>query len=213
MSPSKAFRDRSSALGLVAVLHVLAVFALLNAVIIAPEPRKDRRSESETEILLLRETPAPQPPERKRRRPTPPRPASGGSNAISAPYFNPYAYQAQAAPQGSADGIALALSACNPGRYDMAAAEVRAACDRIGMLVKNDPGHFGVVSDVVDPKHWQRELARREAPHLLPCMKAHAPPPGTMQGSVAMVDLATLLCISRILFVGYDSEKHEHYSQ
>lgn len=202
-----AFRDRLPALLLVGLLHVLAVYAFLHAIIIEHGPLPAQKKNGETQITLMREAPAPQPPKLKRRNP-----AASGSTAITLPVFNPYTYNAQVALQGSANGVAVALSACDPGRYDMASAEVRVVCDRIGLALKNDPGHFGVTSEVADPKHWQRELARREAPHLLPCMKSHPPPPDSHLGIVA-VDLQTLLCISRILFVGYDSKNHEHYSQ
>lgn len=206
-----AFRDRIPAFVLVALLHIAAVVAFLNAIIVEREPQKRKSEDRETQITL---TPAPPPPRQiphKRRQS-----AAGGSNAITAPHFNPYTYKlpSGSGTEGSADGIALALSACDPGRYDIASREIRAVCDRIGMAARNDPGHFGVVSEVKDPKHWTRELARREAPHLLPCMKAHPPPQvGSNIKPVIEVDLQTLLCVSRILFVGYDSEKHERYSQ
>jgi hypothetical protein len=195
-----AFRDRIPALFLVALLHVLAVSALLHAVIIERAPRPAQKDNRETQIALMREAPAPPPLQKPKRR----KPAASGSTAITAPFFNPYAYNTPPALQGMSEGIATALSACDPGRYDMASAEVRTVCDRIGALLKNDPGHFGFTSEVTDPQHWRRELARREAPHLLPCMKAHA---------FAMIDLQTLLCVYRNLFIDYDSEKNEHYSQ
>jgi hypothetical protein len=207
-----AYRDRVPALVLVALLHIAAVIAFLNALIIEREPQKRKAEDHETQITL---TPAPPPPRqipRQRRLP-----ATGGSSATTMPYFNPYTFNLPPSANGiagSGNGIALALSACDPGRYDLAPREVRAVCDRIGMAVRNDPGHFGVVSEVNDPKHWTRELARREAPHLLPCMKAHAPPvAGSNIKPMIEVDLQTLLCVSRILFVGYDSEKHERYSE
>jgi hypothetical protein len=202
-----AFRDRIPALVLVGLLHVLAVYAFLHAIIIEHAPRQEMEQNSETQIALMREAPAPQPQISKHRKP-----AAGGSTAITLPFFNPYTYTTPFASQGSTEGISTALSACDPGRYDMASAEVRVVCDRIGALIKNDPGHFGFTSDVTDPMHWNRELARREAPHLLPCMKAHSR--SDPRGGVAMmVDLQTLLCVSRILFIGYDSEKNEHYSK
>lgn len=202
-----AFRDRLPALLLVGLLHVLAVYAFLHAIIIEHAPHQERAQDRETQITLTRVAPVPQPQKPKHRQR-----AASGSTAITLPVFNPYTYTAPPAFQGASQGIATALSACDPGRYDMASAEVRVVCDRIGLALKNDPGHFGVTSEVADPKHWQRELARREAPHLLPCMKSHPPPPDSHLGIVA-VDLQTLLCISRILFVGYDSKNHEHYSQ
>ena len=203
-----AVRDRLPATILVAILHGAVGFALLHAVIVETEPNKPAREPHETEITLSRELP-PKPPKRQRHLP----PASR-STALAAPYFNPDTYQPPAVVADATEGIATALSACDPGRLDMASAEVRHACNRIGLALKRDTGHFGVVSDVADPKHWQRELARREAPHLLPCMKAHPPPVvGHDIKQLAQIDLATLLCVSRILFVGYDSEKHERYSQ
>lgn len=201
------FRERIPALLLVGLLHVLAVYAFLHAIIIEHGAQPAQKEDRETQITLTRETPAPPPPKLKRHNP-----AASGSTAITLPVFNPYTYNAPLALQGSANGVAIALSACDPGRYDMASAEVRGVCDRIGMVLRNDPDHFGITSEVTDPKHWQHELARREAPHLLPCMKARSPT--DPRGGVAiMVDLQTLLCFYRILFVEYDSKNHEHYSQ
>jgi len=192
-----AFRDRIPALLLVGLLHVLAVYVFLHAIIIEHAPRQEPTQDRETQITLMREVPPPQPPKLKHRNL-----ATSGSTAITLPVFNPFTYNTPPALLGSSEGIATALSACNPSRYDMASAEVRVACDRIGALIKNDPGHFGFTSEVNDPRHWQRELARREAPFLAPCMSPKGPDP-----------LYTLLCISRILFIGYDSEKNARYSQ
>lgn len=104
----------------------------------------------------------------------------------------------------------MALAACAPEKYDMASDEIRDVCGRIGALVRNDPGHFGVTQDVADPRHWQTELARREAPYLMPCMSPHPPPPGM---GVISINLGTLLCIYDLLMHPYDPEKRARYSQ
>ncbi len=192
-----AFRDRIPALVLVALLHVLAITALLHAVIVERAPHREQSEARETQIALMHEAPA-LPLAKPRRR----RPAAGGSTAITAPVFNPYTYNIAPAAPGASEGIATALAACDPGRYDMASAEVRVACDRIGALLKNDPGHFGFTSEVTDPQHWSRELARREAPYLAPCMTPNGPNA-----------IYALTCIYKLLFGGYDSETRPRYSQ
>ncbi len=194
-----AFRDRIPALALVTLLHIAAVIAFLNALIIEREPQKRKTEEHETQITLA---PAPLPPRqipRQRRQP-----AAGGSNAITAPYFNPYTYKlpSGSGTEGSGNGIALALSACDPGRYDLASREVRAVCDRIGLAMRSDPGRFGFTSDVSDPQHWHRELARREAPYLAPCMS----PTG-------FDVLHTLSCLYENVFIGYKPEHRRRYSE
>jgi len=201
MSP--AFRARLPALAVAGLLHVLFVWLFVNIRIIERAPPL-QTAVRETFVPLL---PQRAPPPEKRRRPAP----SGGSTAITLPYFNPDVFLLAPPRSGDSNTITVALGACDPGRYDMASAEVRTVCDRIGLALKNDPGHFGVVSDVADPVHWRKELARREAPHLLPCMKAYAPK--NAQGAIVMVDLQTLLCVYRIIFIEYDSRNHQHYSE
>jgi hypothetical protein len=192
-----AFRDRIPAFLLVALLHVAAAIAFLNALIIEREQQKPKAEEHETQITLA---PAPPPlrlEPRKRRLP-----AAGGSNAITAPYFNPYTYNGPSSGAGTGNGIALALSACDPGHYDLASREVRAICDRIGLAMRNDPGRFGVASDVSDPQHWHRELARRESPYLAPCMSPNG-----------LDVLYTLSCLYENVFIGYKPEHRRRYSE
>jgi hypothetical protein len=189
-------RDRVPAFVLVALLHGAAVYALVHAIIVERAPEKPAPRPYETLITLTRETPPPRP---KRKRRLPP---GGGSNAAAAPFFDPYTYQSPPALAEATRGILTALSACDPAHLDMAAAEVRDICSRIGLALKNDPGHFGVVADIRDPQHWRRELARREAPFLAPCMS----PKG-------LDVLHTLSCIYKVVFGGYDSETRPRYSQ
>lgn len=204
MSP--ALRARLPALAVAGLLNALFAWLLVDALSVGRPTKQSQTASSETTITLS-PLPAILPPKKRLRRPA----GGSSSTAITVPYFNPYTYQGVRAP-AEIDAIVVALSACDPGRYDMASADVRQVCDRIGLALKNDPGHFGVTQDVADPKHWQRELARREAPHLLPCMKAHAPKADGM-GTIFKIDLQTLLCVYQIVFVEYDSKNHEHYSQ
>lgn len=198
MSPS---RDvvRISAFGLAALLQLAAIWLIVNSLVV-PEPRKD--SESETQLVLLPTLPPALPAKPKRRQ------ASG--TGVFAPYFNPYTFNPQALSESKQQGLAFALSACDVGHYDMAADEIRAACDRIGALIKRDPGRFGFTSEVAAPQHWQRELARREAPFLMVCAK---PTPPANKDMIVGIDLATLLCVYDLLMNGYDPEKRARYSQ
>jgi len=187
----KALRAKLPALGITALFHVAVFFFLLQAI---PKQREPAETETETSISL-----PPEPlrlPKNKKLLP-----AQAGSNAITT-YFNPYSYAAPRALQPQLQGLQTALAACAPENYDMASDEIRAVCGRIGLLVKNDPGHFGVTQDVADPAYWQRELARRKAPYLAPCMSPGGPDV-----------LYTLYCIYDTLFHGYDPEKRRRYSQ
>jgi hypothetical protein len=192
-----AYRDRIPALVLVALLHIAAVIGFLNALIVEREPEKRKTEDHETQITLA---PAPPPRIPRQRRQS----APGGSSAITAPFFNPYTFNLppSAGIAGSGNGIALALSACDPGRYDLASREIRAVCDRIGLALRSDPGRFGFTSDVSDPQHWHRELARREAPYLAPCMS----PTG-------FDVLHTLSCLYENVFIGYKPEHRRRYSE
>jgi hypothetical protein len=193
---ARTVRDQVPAALLVALLHGAVAFALLHVVIVENEPDRTNRESQETEISLSRETPPP-PPKRRRRLPP-----AGGSAAPSLPYFNPYAYQSPPATADTTVGIATALSACDPARLDLASREVRTICDRIGLALKSDPGRFGVTADVADPVHWRRELARREAPFLAPCMS----PDG-------FDVLYTLSCLYENVFIGYKPEHRRRYSE
>lgn len=181
------------ALAITALFHVLIVFVLLHAITIEPVPPAKSFAQ-ETQITLLPVL-AP-PPDRKRTR----RRAAGGSNAIT-PYFNPYAVPQFAPPRGQMFALQTALTACAPEHYDMASDEIRDVCGRIGALLKNDRGHFGVTQDVADPTHWQHELIKRNSPLLAPCMSAN------------LNVLYTLKCIYENLFIEWDPGKHTTYQE
>lgn len=197
-----ALRKRLSALGATALFHLAIIGLLLEGL---PKQHVAARSkETETAITFLPALPPP-PSMKKKRVPR----GTTGSNAIT-PYFNPYTFQAPQALTPSIQGLSVALAACAPEKYDMASDEIRTVCARIGALVRNDPGHFGVTQDVANPGHWQTELARREAPFLAPCMSPKAPPKNL---GIAMVNLGTLMCIYDLLMHPYDPEKRARYSQ
>ncbi len=189
-----ALRRRLPALAITALFHlgVIALFLLS-----LPKETTAMKREVESTITLLPVVPPP-PLEKKKKRV---RRGRTGSAAVT-PYFNPYTFQMPSFLKPKVQGLQLALSACSPGKYEMASIEVQRVCDRIGSLIHNDPGHFGVTQDVTDPQHWQRELARREAPYLAPCMS-----PGGFN------PLYTLSCIYDVLMHGYDSKKQLHYSR
>ncbi len=188
-----ALRQRIPALAITALFHVAVVALFLFSL---PKQYPLARREAETTITLLPVLPPP-PVEKKKRF----RRGAAGSNAIT-PYFNPYTFKGAPFLQPKMQGLQTALDACSPEKYDMASFEIRTVCDRIGALMRNDPWHFGVTQDVTDPKHWQRELARREAPYLAPCMSSQGFSP-----------LYTLLCVYDVLMHGYDPEKQQRYSQ
>jgi hypothetical protein len=194
--PSRDFlRDRVPAFGLAALLQLAAVWLIIHALVTpTPPPQKTER---ETQIVFLPTLPTlPLPAKAKRlRRPT------SGANALTT-YVNPYTFNAQPFAAPRSQGLASALSACDVDKYDMASDEIRAACARIGALIKHDPGRFGFTTHVADAPHWQRELARREAPLLAPCMSASG------------VDvLYTLTCIYEEIFTGHREDKRQRYSE
>ena len=197
MPPATAFRERLPTLAVVGLLHAGFVWLLLNSLQIGPAFGPQGTEPSETQITLTPAAPPLQLPKKRLRRA-----AAGVATSVLSPYFDPFTYHSPQALQNGTQGITLALAACDPGHYDMAPTEVRAACDRIGMLIKSDPDHFGVTADVRDPTHWRRELARREAPVLAPCMSPNG-----------FDVLYTLKCIYETVFISYDSENHRRYSE
>lgn len=190
----RAMHRRIPALAITALFHMAVIALFLTSL---PKQHVAAKTETETTITLLPLLPPPLLEKKKKRVPR----GASGTNAIT-PYFNPYTFKGLPLPQPNMQGVQMALAACSPENYDMAAIEIRTACDRIGALLRNDPGHFGVKQDVADPKYWERELARRKAPYLAPCMTPSGP------------DLIhALKCIYGILADGYDSEKQLRYSQ
>jgi hypothetical protein len=189
-----ALRDRLPALVITALCHV-ALIALL--VVSLPKRFESQAPvESETRITFFPAPPAPPVVEKKRVRR-----AEAGSNAITT-YFDPNTYRPPSALTPNIGGVSMALAACLPEKYDMASDEIRIACNRIGALLRSDRGHFSVTQDVIDPSHWQRELARRNAPFLAPCMSP---------GGVNV--LYTLYCIYDLILHPYDPEKQLRYSE
>jgi hypothetical protein len=195
MSP--ALRARLPALAVAGVLNALFAWLLIDALPFAHAPRQGQSAHSET-IITLSPLPPVLPPKKRLRRPAG---AAAGSTAITTPYFNPDGFHLAPPAQNNAI-IVAALAACDPGRYDMASVEVRQVCDRIGLALKNDPEHFGVKQDIADPVHWRRELARREAPFLAPCMSPNG-----------FDVLYTLSCLYENVFVGYKPEHRRRYSE
>ncbi len=190
-------RNWFPALIVTALFHVLVIVLLITAM-----PKRFERivasaagRETITYLPLLAA-----PPEKKKR-------TSRGGSSGSRPavtYFNPDAAKAAPNLQPNTFGLQTALSACAPENYDMASAEVRTVCAKIGALLTNDRGHFGVAQDVADPKHWHTELARKEAPYLAPCMSSKG----------VGVSLGTLLCVYDILMHGYNPENRgDRYSE
>ncbi len=193
-SPFRPFvRGRLAALGLALLLQGAAVWLIIYSLVITD---LHKTGEPETQLVLLPLMPPPLVAIKPR--PLRQKPISG----VLTPYFNPYTFNPQALAVPKPQGLGLALTACDVGNYDMATDDIRAACDRIGALIKRDPNHFGFTTDITDPQHWQRELARRDAPYLAPCMS-----PGGIN------PLYTLLCIYDTLVHGYDSEKRARYSE
>jgi len=197
MPPATAFRRRLPIIAAVGLLHAAFVWLLLSG-LPAGTMRAPASSEPHETQITLTEPPPPAPLQPKKTL----RHAAASESGAVAPYFDPYTYHAPQALRAGSQGISLALATCDPSHYDMASTELRHACDRIGMLIKSDPSRFGVTADVRDPTHWRRELARREAPFLAPCMTPNGPDA-----------LYALLCIYDLLFHGYDPEKRARYSE
>lgn len=188
-------RDRLPALFVTASFHVVVVGLLLIAM--PKQFAREEEKEQETQITLLPQAEPEQPKEKRK-----PRSGTTGSNAITAPYFDPNRFnsqtlQALAPPQR----LSFALEACAPEKYDMASDEIRMACARIGSLIARDPGRFGVTTDFKNGQRWERELLINQTPLLLPCMSSNA--------NV----LYTLLCVYDTMMNGYDPDKMQHYSK
>jgi hypothetical protein len=176
---------------MVALLHIAAIHMLLTSLTTKIAPAVE---ETETTISLLPLPSHELAPKKRDRRP------AGGTNAITLPLFNPDDFRPSMLQPPGSQGLSLALAACAPENYDMASNEVRLACNRIGMIVAYDPGHFGVKPDIAHAGRWQAEMLQRNRPLLAPCMSPSGPN-----------ILYTLYCICDQLWNGIDSEKMVHY--
>ena len=183
---------RAPALLFAFALQFGAGYFFIRALIIPPPEGANQQSKTQVIFLPMLPTPAMAPPKRQRR--------SGSSNTLTG-YFNPDHFDPERLQGTTQPQLAYALSACDVDKYDMASDEVKAACNRIGALIRHDPGRFGFTTEVVDAGHWQTELARREAPYLLPCMS----PKGFNV-------LYTLSCIYEEIFTGHREDKRLRYS-
>lgn len=187
-------RGRAPALAFAVALQLGVIWLLIHSLILPPPEEKSATHETQV-IFLPQFSPPPTPPRRPRKQQH-----GGSSNAIT-PYFNPYTFDPKALTGPAPQKLSYALSACDVDKYDMASDEIRAACNRIGALIRHDPGRFGFTSEVAEAGHWQRELARREAPYLAPCMS-----PGGLDV------LYTLTCVYEEIFTGHREDKRRRYS-
>ncbi|NIK90209.1 hypothetical protein FHS83_003527 [Rhizomicrobium palustre] len=181
--------ERFYALGIALALQVAAVVLLMHSL-----PRQQIESTAKkdgTQIVFLPVLPPPVLKKRDRR------PQKGRYQAP--PFVNPYTFDQRAFRGQLANTLTLALSACDIDHLEMETDEIKSACQRIGSFIHHDPEHFGMTSDVADPRHWATELLRRESPVLMPCMSP----------SGVKVDL---ICVGRLLFEGYDPEKRARYN-
>ncbi|HUO98408.1 MAG TPA: hypothetical protein VMU01_07050 [Rhizomicrobium sp.] len=186
-------RSRGSALSLAALFHVVLIGFLLQAI---PSQERPAAAEHETQVVLVPlpfVEPVRQVPKRKGRR------TEGGSNAITAPYFNPYAFNPLTLQAGQ-QRLSLALASCAPDNWDKEPDEVRAACAKIRTALASRGDEFGVKADFKYGAYWQQELIKRHRPVLAPCMTPGGP------------DVLFLLyCVYNVVFHGYDGEKMPHY--
>lgn len=195
------WRGQLPALAIAVLVQLAAIWAFLHALVL-PKPPSAAHA-NRTEIVFVPTALAPAPVSRKRTK-------SASGEAAAPVYVNPGLFNTDKLAPPNIEALATALSACDPGKYDMAADEVKALCDRIGALVRYDPGHFGVKQDVADPAYWRREMIRRDAPFLMLCMK---PTPPANKSMIIAVDLATLSCIYNLMMHPYDPEKRARYNE
>lgn len=182
-------REKVPALAITVGLQLAVAWLFVRSLILPPQ--QPQSTQHKTQVIFLTLLNPQTPAKHKSLKP--------GSNAIT-PYVNPYALDPSVFSTRAETGLATALSACDVDKYDMASDEIRAVCDRIGALIRHDPGRFGFTSEVVDAGHWSTELARREAPVLLPCMSPNG----------VMLDL---FCVYNFLVHPYDPEKRARYSK
>lgn len=183
-----ALRQRLPAVGITVLFHIAVLALLLQTKFAA------RQDKSEIELPIVLPQPAPQGVQKRKSSHR-----NGGSTAIT-PYFDPRRFNPNMLEKYKSQGLRFSIEDCAPEKYDMQADEIRMACNRIGSLIANDPGRFGINAGIAHGKQWARELAKYQRPLLLPCASSNG----------VYIDL---LCVLNLVVSPYDSDKVQHYSK
>jgi len=159
---------------LVLVLHALLIFALLRFMV---SPQKSAfRTSPETHLfeMIINTSRSPKPRTSKKA------PASTPRMAQPKPQtFVPGEPSTSTVPTPAPDirGFGQALVDCAPEKFANLDEAQRARCRKFGAAASYDPGAMDYAdhSDTVPgAKQWERELARKKAPLLLPCGNSSA---------------------------------------
>jgi hypothetical protein len=160
---------RAISILLVLILHALLIFALLRFMV-RPQDSGSRMAPGAQLFEMIINTarfPAPRAKkEASKPAPTPAAPPAAQTGAPSEPT------PAVPSPVPDISGFGQALAGCAPENLANLDEAQRSHCRKLGALPAYDPGaaDYADHSDQVPgAKRWARELARKQAPLLLPC--------------------------------------------
>jgi len=163
---------RAVSILLVLILHTLLVLALLRFMV-RPQNSAFREAPRLFEMMIdTARLPAP------RTRKGAPRPAPARAAVEPAPQIPPLAEPLSPTPTPDIRAFGQALVGCAPENVTNLTEAQRSQCRKFGALPSYDPSAVDYADrSVPGAKRWARELARKNAPLLLPCGNSRSADP------------------------------------
>jgi hypothetical protein len=166
--------DRAVTILLVLILHALLILALLRFMV-SPQ-NSPFRMVPEARLFEMMIDTARSPITRKEA--SKPAPARAAARPVTrAPVPNEPLAPAAPAPAPDIRGFGQALAGCAPENFIALDEAQRSHCRKLGAFSSYDPGATNYADrrdQVPGAKQWEQELARKQAPLLLPCGNAKA---------------------------------------
>ena len=162
---------RAISILLVLILHALLIFTLLRFMVRPQNPAFRMILGTQLPEMIINTARLPEP----RTRQQAPKPAPTRAAVQSVPETSPPAEPpAPAVPTPAPDirGVGQALVGCAPENLANLDEAQRSRCRKSGALPSHDPNALDYAdhsNKVPGAKRWERELARKNAPLLLPC--------------------------------------------
>ena len=155
--------SRAISLLLVALLHVLLLFAILHFMVVAPKAVIARAPEHLLEMIInTARKPVPVTSPAMRAKPAPSRPSRGGVTSGAMPSYAP-----PVAPP-DVTGLGQALFGCAPESLPNLTPDQRAHCTN-GFTRPDDNALAGPKSHVKDPLRREAEMRGKNTPGRVPC--------------------------------------------
>jgi hypothetical protein len=164
---------RAVSILLVLILHTLLVLALVRFMV-RPQNPAFRGPEARLFEMMINTARLPAPRTRKGA----PKPAPARAAVEPVPQIPPLAEPLRPTPTPDIRGFGQALVGCAPEKLATLDEAERSGCRKFGALPSYDPSAVDYADhSVPGAKRWARELARKNAPLLLPCGNSRSADP------------------------------------